>query len=128
MPHFIVYAPDYTDEDAPARRLKVREAHLANSAKESRISECPPYLKSCITCSHSCRAELGGAILSPNECLDSPDAERKMAGSFRIVEAGSYAEVRALVESDVYWTGDVWDKEKTFILPWVSAKATPWRE
>ena len=50
---------------------------------------------------------LGGAILSPNEALDSPDAERNMAGSFRIVEAESYAEVKALVESDVYWTGDV---------------------
>ncbi|KAM5545020.1 hypothetical protein V8D89_001131 [Ganoderma adspersum] len=109
MPYFIVYAPDYTDEGAPQRRLKVREAHLANSAKEPRI-------------------RLGGAILSPNEALDSPDAERNMAGSFRIVEADSYAEVKALVESDVYWTGDVWDKEKTFILPWVSAKATPWRE
>nr|VWO95055.1 Polyketide synthase CTB1 (EC (Cercosporin toxin biosynthesis cluster protein 1) [Ganoderma boninense] len=88
MPYFILYAPDYTDDGAPARRLKVREQHLANSAKESRI-------------------KLGGAILSPNECLDIPDAERKMAGSFRIVEAESYAEVKALVESDVYWTGDV---------------------
>ena len=38
MPYFIVYAPDYTDEGAPQRRLKVREAHLANSAKEPRIS------------------------------------------------------------------------------------------
>ncbi len=52
-------------------------------------------------------AGLGGAILSPNEALDSPDAGRNMAGSFRIVEADSYAEVKALVESDVYWTGGV---------------------
>ncbi|PIL32760.1 hypothetical protein GSI_04875 [Ganoderma sinense ZZ0214-1] len=104
MPYFAVWAPDYTDEGAPERRLKVREAHLANAHKNPKI-------------------KLGGAMISPNEALDSPDAERKMAGSLIIFEADSYAEVKALIENDVYWKGDVWDKEKTVIRPWVSAKA-----
>ncbi|EJF57245.1 hypothetical protein DICSQDRAFT_140489 [Dichomitus squalens LYAD-421 SS1] len=103
MPYFAVYAPDYTDDGALERRLKVREEHLANAHKEPRL-------------------KVGGAILSPNEALDTPDAEKKMAGSLMIFEANSYAEVKALIESDVYWTGNVWDKEKTVIRPWVSPK------
>ena len=46
-------------------------------------------------------------MLTPNEALDSPGAERKMAGSLMIFEADSYAEVKALIEGDVYWTGNV---------------------
>lgn len=66
-----------------------------------------------------------------------------MARSLIIFEVESYAEVKALVENDVYWTGDVahiiqplsawvltihsgieqWDKEETAIRPWVTAKA-----
>ena len=46
-------------------------------------------------------------MLSPNEALDTPDADKKMIGSLMIFEASSYAEVKALIESDVYWTGNV---------------------
>ena len=46
-------------------------------------------------------------MLSPNEALDTPDAPKKMAGSLMIFEAGSYAEVKAMIEADVYWTGNV---------------------
>lgn len=81
-------------------------------------------------------------MLSPNEALDTPNPpEKKMVGSLMIFEAESYAEVKALIENDVYWTGDVvrtlrfhiassltvrcwqWDKEKTEIRPWVSPKS-----
>ena len=44
---------------------------------------------------------------SPNEALDTPDGDKQMIGSLMIFEASSYAEVKALVESDVYWTGNV---------------------
>ncbi len=47
-------------------------------------------------------------MLSPNEALDTPNPpEKKMVGSLMIFEAESYAEVKALIENDVYWTGDV---------------------
>ena len=46
-------------------------------------------------------------MLSPNEALDTPDAPKKMAGSLMIFEASTYAEVQAMIESDVYWTGNV---------------------
>ena len=81
-------------------------------------------------------------MISPNKALDSPDADQKMARLLIIFEADSYAEVKALVKNDIYWTGDVvciiqplsawvltihsgieqWDKEKTAIHPWVTAK------
>ena len=38
MPYFAVYAPDYTDDEAIQRRLSVREAHLANAAKNPAMS------------------------------------------------------------------------------------------
>ncbi|RPD57336.1 hypothetical protein L226DRAFT_467496 [Lentinus tigrinus ALCF2SS1-7] len=103
MPYFVLYAPDYADEDAVNRRLAVRDAHLANGLKNP-------------------AAKIGGAMLSPNEALDTPDAPKKMAGSLVIYEANSYAEVKAMVEADVYWMGNVWDKEKTVIVPFVSPK------
>ena len=51
--------------------------------------------------------ELGGTMISPNEALDSPDAKRKMSGSLIIFEAELYAEVKALIENDIYWIGNV---------------------
>ena len=47
-------------------------------------------------------------MLSPNEALDTLNApEKKMVGSLMIFEAESYAEVKQLIENDVYWTGNV---------------------
>ncbi|KAI0628384.1 hypothetical protein C8Q77DRAFT_1148165 [Trametes polyzona] len=88
MPLFAVYAPDYTDDEAIQRRLAVRQAHLDNAAKN-------PAMK------------VGGAMLSPNEALDRPDAEKKMIGSFMIFECDTYADVKKMIESDVYWIGNV---------------------
>ncbi|KAI9069344.1 hypothetical protein FKP32DRAFT_1641054 [Trametes sanguinea] len=103
MPLFSVYAPDYTDAEAIQRRLAVREAHLAAAAANKSM-------------------KVGGAMLSPNEALDKPDAEKKMIGSFMIIECDSYADAKRMIESDVYWTGNVWDKENTVIRPFVTPK------
>ncbi|KAI0644898.1 hypothetical protein C8Q79DRAFT_739400 [Trametes meyenii] len=103
MPLFAVYAPDYTDEEAIQRRLAVRESHLANAAANPAI-------------------KVGGAMLSPNEALDAPDAEKKMIGSMLVLECASYADAKKIIESDVYWSGNVWDKENTVIRPFVSPK------
>ncbi|KAI8978198.1 hypothetical protein BD414DRAFT_374086, partial [Trametes punicea] len=101
MPLFAVYAPDYTDDEAIQRRLSVRQAHLDAAAKNKAI-------------------KVGGAILSPNEALDTADADKKMAGSVMIIECDNYADAKKMIESDIYWTGNVWDKEKTVIRPFVS--------
>ncbi|KAL1945222.1 hypothetical protein VTO73DRAFT_2073 [Trametes versicolor] len=103
MPLFSIYAPDYTDEEAVQRRLAVRQTHLDTAAKN-------PSMK------------VGGAMLSPNDALDKPDLEKKMIGSFMILECDTYEDAKKMIEGDVYWTGNVWDKEKTVIRPFVSPK------
>ena len=80
---FLVIAKDGTDPDAPARRQRVREAHLEGAraiAAEGTL-------------------QLGGAIL---------DEAGAMIGSALLVEAEDAAAVRALVEADVYHRSGVW--------------------
>lgn len=80
---YLVVAMDGTDEDALARRLAVREAHLANAKK---LKENDNMIE-------------GGAIL---------DEDGRMIGSACIVEFPSRAELDAWLDSDPYVTGDVW--------------------
>jgi len=101
---FVIWAPDQSDEGALDRRLAVRERHL-EVAKESMKAG---YVTT-----------VNGPLLSP-ESIASPDAPKKMIGSMLIVRATSLEEVRAKVETDVYWTGNVWDKEKLVILPYLT--------
>ena len=55
----------------------------------------------------SVHAGIGGAFLTPSEALDTPHAPKQMAGSLMIFETATYAETRAIVEEDVYWTENV---------------------
>ncbi|KAH9925936.1 uncharacterized protein BXZ73DRAFT_49701 [Epithele typhae] len=104
--HFIVYAPDMTDEGAFARRLSVRPAHLSAAGEQIKTGV----------------FKLAGAMLTP-ESIASPTADKKMVGSVFVCEAESLQAVRELMESDVYYTSGVWDKEKLVIMP--LALATP---
>jgi len=96
---FVIWAPDYTDEEAFSRRLAVREQHLVNlKARGSYVTK------------------IAGPFLTP-ESIATPDAPKKLVGSMLLVRATSLEEVRSNVELDVYWTNDVWDKEKLVIAP-----------
>ncbi|KAI0359258.1 hypothetical protein OH77DRAFT_1517799 [Trametes cingulata] len=97
---FVVYAPDMTDEGAFQRRLSVRQAHLQRAKEEIDRGI----------------IKLAGAMLTP-ESIESPAAEKKMVGSIFVCEAESLEAVRKLMESDVYYTSGVWDKDKMVILP-----------
>ncbi|KAN0107039.1 hypothetical protein V8E52_010547 [Russula decolorans] len=103
---FAIYAPDYTNPGTLDRRISVREEHLKG------ISE----LRS------TGIAKFGGPFLAP-ELTDEKD-RTKMAGSLMFFEAESIEEVRKIVESDIYYTSGVWDKENVRILPFVPAM--PW--
>lgn len=46
-------------------------------------------------------------MLSPNDALDKPDVEKKMIGSFMILECDTYEDAKKMIEGDVYWTGNV---------------------
>ncbi|KAH8103560.1 hypothetical protein BXZ70DRAFT_739117 [Cristinia sonorae] len=95
---FIVWAPDYTDPEAFDRRLAVRAAHLQNAFE---------LIKNGVI-------KTGGAMMSPDTYLTE---NKKFVGSAMIVEAESIEAVRKQVESDIYWSSNVWDKEKLTILP-----------
>ncbi|KAI4521882.1 hypothetical protein K525DRAFT_200143 [Schizophyllum commune Loenen D] len=98
---FLVYAPDRAEEGTFEKRMSVRPAHLENAS--SLISS---------------GAGVVGALGTP-ESVTSPN--KKLVGSVLIVEAESIDEVKAKVEADVYYTNDVWDKERLVILPFFPA-------
>ncbi|KAI0657686.1 hypothetical protein C8Q70DRAFT_919127 [Cubamyces menziesii] len=105
---FIVYAPDMTDEGAFRRRLGVRQTHL----DRAKVQVDKGVIK------------VAGAMLTP-ESIESPNADKKMIGSVFICEADSLADVRKLIETDVYYTDGVWDREKLVILPLALATRLP---
>jgi len=88
---FIVWISDRTDPDALTRRLAVRSAHL------ERIQ----------------RLAVEGAIMSGSPLSDPVSGQKN--GSVLIIEAENAAAVRDVVEGDLYWTSNVWDKEKVDI-------------
>ncbi|KAI6044673.1 hypothetical protein EDC04DRAFT_2561208 [Pisolithus marmoratus] len=100
---YIVWAPDYTDEGALARRMAVRQKHFvtANKLIEQGI------------------LKVAGGLVTP-ETKDTT-GNRKFVGSALLYEAENLEAVRKLVEQDLYWTEDVWDKDKIVILPIIMA-------
>jgi len=99
---YLVWAPDYTDDGALARRMAVRPRHFIIANK---------YIKQGIL-------KVAGGLITP-ESLNT--ADKKFVGSVLLYEAESIEDARKLVEQDLYWTENVWDKEKLIILPMVMA-------
>lgn len=91
---FLVLAHDGRDPDAPARRKRVREAHLEGVRPLAEAGT----------------LQLGGAYL---------DDAGEMAGSALLLEAEDEAAVRALLEADVYHREGVWRRYE--IYPFVRA-------
>jgi hypothetical protein len=85
MAQYLVKAWDGTDPEARARRLAVRQAHLANVAPMTASGQ----------------MMIGGAIL---------DDAGEMIGSVCIVEFDSQAELDHWLATDPYVTGGVWQK------------------
>lgn len=81
--HTVVVAWDGTDEGALARRMAVREGHLARVR---------PHAESGLL-------GFGGAILGE---------DGRMAGSIAVIAAPDDAAARAWLADDPYVTGDVW--------------------
>jgi len=82
---FLVIAHDGTDEGALARRLAVREEHLA-TARANRESGV---------------IKIGGALLN--------DAGN-MVGSAMVMEADSEEKLREILQSDPYTRGNAWQR------------------
>jgi len=100
---FLVYAPDFTDPDAFARRTAVRERHIANLSPLADEG----FIK------------VGGALLTPESITGG---ERKLIGSTFIVESTDIQSVRKVFEADIYYTSNVWDPKALAITPFLALK------
>ncbi|KAI0059637.1 hypothetical protein BV25DRAFT_1918417 [Artomyces pyxidatus] len=103
---FVAWLPDYTDPEAIQRRLAVRQKHLEGIVQRATAGT----------------IKLGAVALTP-ESIDEQD--KKFNGSILFLEVESIEEARRIVESDLYWTGNVWDKERADIRPVLVSTATP---
>jgi len=95
---FLVWAPYQTDADLPRRRSEIRAQHHANMMAYKE--------KGVITQAYP--------LASP-ESVHLPASEKKLLGSSLTFEVPSVEDVRKILEGDVFWTGNVWDKEKIVI-------------
>lgn len=59
--------------------------------------------------------KISGPLITP-ESLE-PGATKKLVGSMLLVRGTSVEDVFAKVQTDVYWTNRVWDREKLVISP-----------
>lgn len=82
---YVVHAYDYTDEQAPERRLTARPLHFDRAR----------------TLKANGHFVLGGALLSP---------ENQMIGSLMVVDFEEEDQLRAWLDTDPYVTGRVWEK------------------
>jgi uncharacterized protein len=108
---FVIWAPDYTDPEAPSRRLAVREKHtegVKHLVAEGFTSKSNPSIQLRPFVPHSlvynddtlrCGTEIAGPLSDPQSGT--------MNGSLIIVEAESVAAVRAVIERDIYWSSNV---------------------
>ncbi|KIM53666.1 hypothetical protein SCLCIDRAFT_1222642 [Scleroderma citrinum Foug A] len=108
LPKFVLWAPDYADDGALARRMAVRPVHLENANR---------LIQQGIL-------RVAGGVMTAESIVAAP-SDKKFVGSYMIYEAEDLEAVRKLVENDVYYKTGVWDKEKLTILPVLMATALP---
>ncbi|KAL4074315.1 hypothetical protein J3A83DRAFT_4371583 [Scleroderma citrinum] len=101
---YLVWAPDCRDEKALARRMAVRPKHLVTANK---------LIKQGVL-------KVGGGLITP-QTEDAVPGDRKFFGSVLLFEAKNLEAIRNLIEQDVYWTENVWDKDKLAIFPIIMA-------
>ncbi|ORZ33088.1 hypothetical protein BCR44DRAFT_129018, partial [Catenaria anguillulae PL171] len=89
--HYLITIPDFTDADAPARRLAARPAHLK----------------------HAANLQSQGLLLAGGAQLT--DDGDKMFGSMFLLDMPSKQAVLDLMRSDPYVTGKVWDLDRMWV-------------
>jgi len=108
LKRFFVYAPDKKDEGTLAMRYKVRPLHLEGIA---------PLIAGGVV-------QVGGMTVTPDSA-DLEGTDRKAVASMLIIKAKSLEDVKAMIESDIYYTSGVWDDKNITILPFFSATPFP---
>ncbi|KAK4685810.1 uncharacterized protein P7C73_g4328, partial [Tremellales sp. Uapishka_1] len=96
MPLFLCYCPDRPDH--LAQRLAVRAEHLKRGELDNQAGI----------------VKYGKPFLPPPDAKPHglPEGTPNIGGSFMIYEFPSLEACWARLKEDVYWTADVWNKEK----------------
>ncbi|KAH9919710.1 uncharacterized protein B0H18DRAFT_1026807 [Fomitopsis serialis] len=105
--HLYVFTAPYKTEDPEAmkRRAQHRPAHvqrLTGMWDDGTV-------------------QLGGPMLSSDSNPAGPPSDLKAISSFIIFRAESIEKVREIVESDLFYTEDIWVKEEIRINPILAA-------
>ena len=106
---YLVFAPDYSDDGALARRMAVRPRHMIRANEHikqgvlSGLSINADGVRSLLTRSF---VEVAGGITTP-ESQDAATADKKFIGSLLLYEGDSIEDVAKLVGEDLYWTENV---------------------
>ncbi|KAJ3761815.1 hypothetical protein EV361DRAFT_792407 [Lentinula raphanica] len=101
---FVLFAPDAKDSGRSAVQKQHREAMA-------------PFVQSGVV-------KVAGMTITP-ESIEYEDATVKPFGSCIIYEAESIDVVRKMVESDIYYTSGVWDREKLVLVPFLPVTSFP---
>ena len=64
-------------------------------------------------------SEVVGGLLTPESITGG---ERKFTGCTAIAESTDIESMRKLVEADIYYTSNVWDRETILITPFLAVK------
>ncbi|CDZ96966.1 YCII-related [Phaffia rhodozyma] len=99
LSNFVIWAPDQQDEHALSRRMAVRTEHLLITKQNSDNGS----------------FVFGGGTLDGHSVPHSPPFP--LNGSMFVLKCESMEQVRKIIESDPYYTGNVWDKERIEIKP-----------
>ncbi|PWN31786.1 uncharacterized protein FA14DRAFT_162667 [Meira miltonrushii] len=111
---YLVVAEDFPNPGALARRLEVRDAHMADVRKGAEVG----------------RVELGGGLLSKDfrDVSESDSPVYSLCGSAFVVQAESLDEVRQRVLQDEYVLARAWDPSSLKIYPFLPAFFQPQAE
>ncbi|KAF8828819.1 hypothetical protein HHX47_DHR3000421 [Lentinula edodes] len=101
---FVLFAPDAKD----SLRSTVQKQHREAIA---------PFVQSGVV-------KVAGMTVTP-ESVESENATVKPFGSCIIYEAENIDVVRKMVESDIYYTSGVWDREKLILVPFLPVTSFP---
>ncbi|KAJ3749244.1 hypothetical protein DFH05DRAFT_1476046 [Lentinula detonsa] len=101
---FVLFAPDTKD----SARSTVQKQHREAIA---------PFVQSGVV-------KVAGMTVTP-ESIESEEAAVKPFGSCIIYEAENIDVVRKMVESDIYYTSGVWDREKLVLVPFLPVTSFP---
>lgn len=114
MPRFMCYCPDHPDY--LEERLKVRPEHLARAKQDTNMRRLLPQLR--LESVTKATVYSGPILPRPGtKARDAvlPEGTLNIAGSFMVYEYPTLEDCWARLKEDVYWTADIWDKDRIIV-------------